>query len=116
VHPDLAIASQAGIATPCTPGTARSIEELDTLFPSYGSTAGPNDCLTGIRGFGDDPGCTLDYEFTFSPSTTVSCFSIRILDYGDLFPNGGMTHVVVLNGYAGVTLVDQAQPWAACSW
>ena len=105
VQADLAIATLAGTAPPCTPGTARAIQEFDSGFPSYGTTPGTNGCLNGFRGFGDDPMCTLDYEFTFSPGTTVSCFSLLMLDFGDLFPYGTANHIVTMNAYAGAT------PW-----
>jgi hypothetical protein len=106
VHPDLAIATQTGLAPACTPGTSRAIQELDNLFPSYGSDPGTNACLNGFRGFGDDVMCTLNYEFTFSAGTTVSCFSLLMLDFGDLFPYGVANHNVVMNAYAGAALVD----------
>jgi hypothetical protein len=102
VHPHLNIASVAWPFGPaCTVGSAAAIEEgVASPFAAYG-TAGsfPNGCLDGIRGFGDSQGCVLDYDFTFVPGVTVSCFSIRMLDYGDLFPFGGTTHTVTLTGY-----------------
>jgi len=107
VHPDLAITSLTSLSPSCTPGTARVIEEFNAAFPSYGGATGANECLDGTHGFGDDPGCALDYEFTFAPGVTVGCFSIRMLDFGDLLPYGGLTHAVTLSAYAGVTLVDQ---------
>ena len=108
VHPDLAIATVPSIAIACPVGSAKVIEELNTVpFSSYGTPSGDNDCLDGIHGFGDAPDCVLDYEFTFSPGTTVSCFSIKMVDYGDYFPYGGATHSVRLRAYAGVTPVDQ---------
>ena len=111
VHPDLNIASVAWPFGPsCTVGSAAAIEEgVATPFAAYG-TAGsfPNGCLDGIHGFGDSQGCVLDYDFTFVPGVTVSCFSIRMLDYGDLFPFGGTTHTVTLTGYdAGNVQVSQ---------
>lgn len=102
VHPDLHIASVAWPFGPtCTLGSAAAIEEgVSTPFAAYG-TAGSfaNGCLNGIRGFGDSQGCVLDYDFTFAPGVSVSCFSIRMLDYGDLFPFGGTTHTVTLTAY-----------------
>ncbi len=111
VHPDLKIVSVAWPFGPtCTLGPAAAIEEgVATPFAAYG-TAGsfPNGCLDGIRGFGDPQGCVLDYNYTFAPGVTVSCFSIRMLDYGDLFPFGGATHTVTLAAYnASNTLVSQ---------
>jgi len=109
VHPDLAIGSAAGITTACPVGTAAVIEEGNNFpFVSYSTGTFPNGCLNGIKGFGDNAGCALDYTFTFSSGTTVSCFSIRIVDFGDLLPYGGTTHVVTLQAYAGVTPVDVA--------
>lgn len=111
VHPDLRITSVAWPFGPsCTVGVAAGIEEgVATPFAAYGTGGSfPNGCLDGIRGFGDPQGCVLDYNFTFAPGVTVSCFSIRMLDYGDLFPFGGTTHVVKLTGYdASNTQVSQ---------
>lgn len=110
VHPDLAISSLVGVAPACVPGTAAVIETGNPFpFSSYGTASTNNGCLTGTKGFGDTAGCTLDYDFTFSVGTTISCFSIHMLDFGDLLPYGGATHVVTLQAFAGVTLVDQAQ-------
>ncbi len=95
----------------CPAGSAAVIEEGNPVpYPSYAAGAGPlpNDCLSGTRGFGDDAGCVLDYQFTFVPGVSVSCFSIRILDYGDFFPYGGATHQVLLTAYdATNAIVDQ---------
>ena len=107
VHPDLAITSLPSLSPSCTPGTARVIEEFNSAFASYGGATGANECLDGTHGFGDATGCALDYEFTFAPGVTVACFSIRMLDFGDLLPYGGLTHAVTLSAFAGVTLVDQ---------
>lgn len=108
VHPNLAIASMVSVSVPCAVGSARVIEESNTFpYSAYGTPSGDNQCLDGIHGFADDHDCILDYEFTFSPGTTVSCFSIRMFDYGDYFPHGGTTHNVRLRAYAGVTPVDQ---------
>lgn len=111
VHPDLRITSVAWPFGPtCTLGTAAAIEEgVVTPFAAYGTGGSfPNGCLDGIRGFGDQQGCVLDYDFTFAPGVTVSCFSLRMLDYGDLFPFGGTTHTVTLASYdASNTLVSQ---------
>ncbi|MEQ1833860.1 MAG: hypothetical protein ABL977_12460, partial [Candidatus Eisenbacteria bacterium] len=102
VHPDLNITSVAWPFGPtCTPGVAAAIEEgVFTPFAAYG-TAGSfaNGCLDGIRGFGDPQGCVLDYDFTFAPGVSVSCFSFRMLDFGDLFPFGGTTHTVTVEAY-----------------
>jgi len=102
VHPDLDIASVAWPFSPsCPVGSAAAIEEnVSVPFAAYGTAASTaNGCLTGIRGFGDSQGCVLDYDFTFAPGVTVNCFSIRMLDYGDLFPFGGTTHTVTVTAY-----------------
>lgn len=111
VHPDLRIASVAWPFGPtCSLGSAAAIEEgVSSPFAAYG-TAGsyPNGCLNGIRGFGDSQGCVLDYDFTFAPGVSVSCFSIRMLDFGDLFPYGGTSHTVTLSAYnSSAALVSQ---------
>lgn len=102
VHPDLKITTVAwGFGPTCTVGSAAAIEEgVSTPFAAYG-TAGsyPNGCLNGIRGFGDSQGCVLDYDFTFAPGVSVGCFSLRMLDYGDLFPFGGGVHTVTVSAY-----------------
>ena len=113
VHPDLAITSVAWSFGPtCTLGSAAAIEEgVAVPFAAYG-TAGsfPNGCLNGIRGFGDSQGCVLDYDFTFAPGVTLSCFGIRMLDFGDLFPFGGTTHTVTVTAYdAGNVQIAQDQ-------
>src|SRR5690349_21087787 len=77
------------LGTPsCTVGSAAVIEEGNPFpFVAYGTPlAIDNGCLTGIHGFADDANCVLDYEFTFAPGHTASCFGLRILDYGDYFP------------------------------
>jgi hypothetical protein len=106
VYPDLAITTFAGASPACTVGSAQVIEAGNPTPGAYGTASGSNDCLTGTKGFGDVGGCALDYRFTFSPGTTVSCFSIHMLDFGDFFPYGGTTHNVTLQAFAGTTLVD----------
>lgn len=109
VHPYLRITSLAWPLGPsCTPGSAVGIEEGVAPPFSY-DTAGSfaNGCLNGIRGFGDDGGCALDYEFTFAPGVTVSCFSIRMFDYGDFYPFGTASHQVQMVAYdAASSIVD----------
>jgi hypothetical protein len=113
VHPDLIISSVAWPFGPaCTVGSAAVIEEnVSTPFDAYAAGGSvPNNCLTGIRGFGDQQGCVLDYDFTFAPGVTVNCFSIRMLDFGDLQPFGGTTHTVTLTAYdASSTVVSTDQ-------
>lgn len=113
VHPDLTITSVAWPFSPsCVPGGAEVVQSGNPFpFAGYGAGANiPNGCLNGTKGFADSAGCVLDYDFTFKPGLTVSCFSIRIVDFGDLFPFGGATHQVLLTAYdAGNNIVDQAQ-------
>jgi hypothetical protein len=112
LHPYLEITSVAWPFGPtCPPGSAASIEEGVAVPVSYG-TAGafPNGCLGGIRGYGDDSGCVLDYDFTFAPGVTVSCFSFRMVDYGDLYPYGTAAHQVDVVAYdAANNVVDTDQ-------
>ncbi|NOT32868.1 MAG: hypothetical protein HOP12_01725 [Candidatus Eisenbacteria bacterium] len=112
IDPDLIINSVAWPFSPsCTVGSAAVVEEGNPVpYDAWGAGAGiTNGCLNGIRGFADDAQCVLDYDFTFATGVTVSCFSIRILDYGDYFPFGGTTHEVLLTAYdASNTQVDQA--------
>jgi hypothetical protein len=112
VDPVLTITSVPWSAgTPsCTVGSAAVIEEGNPFpFVAYGTPAAiDNGCLTGVHGFADDANCVLDYEFTFAPGHTASCFGMRILDYGDYFPYGGTNHIVQLAAFdAGNVLVDQ---------
>ena len=112
VDPILTITSLPWAAgTPSCPlGSAAVIEEGNAFpFVAYGAGAMvSNDCLNGARGFADDAECVLDYDFTFTPGRTVSCFSLRIFDYGDYFPFGGTNHLVQLSAYdATNALVDQ---------
>lgn len=112
VHPLLDITTSAWPFGPaCPAGSARAIEEGVPAPAAYG-TAGsyPNGCLSGVRGFGDDSGCVLDYDFTFAPGVTVSCFSFRMLDFGDLYPFGTAAHVVDVVAYdAASNVVDTDQ-------
>lgn len=112
VHPFLNITSVAWVLGPsCPVGIGAAIEEGVSVPVAYG-TAGafPNGCLNGIRGWGDDSGCVLDYDFTFAPGITVSCFSFRMFDYGDLYPYGSAGHVVDVIAYdSGNNIVDTDQ-------
>jgi len=110
VHPDLTITSVAWPFGPsCAVGGAQVIEE-GNLFPfgAYDTVSGGvHGCLNGVRGFADPAQCVLDYDFTFPAVAGVSCFSIRLFDYGDFFPFGGATHAVTLSAYdAASTLLD----------
>ena len=107
VHPLLNIASVAWPFGPsCTVGSAVVIEEGVASPGSYG-TAGsyPNGCLDGLKGYGDSQGCVLDYDFTFAPGYSASCFSVRMLDYGDLLPFGTTTHQVTMTAYDASNVV-----------
>ena len=107
VHPYLRITSVTWPFGPsCTVGSAVGIEEGVSVPFSY-DTAGsfPNGCLNGIRGFGDAGGCVLDYDFTFAPGVTVSCFSFRMFDYGDFYPFGTAGHAVQVVAYDAANAV-----------
>ncbi len=110
IHPDLTITSVAWPFGPTCPLGSTAVIEEGNLFPfvSYGTaSAVQNGCLNGVRGFGDDTGCVLDYDFAFPAVAGVSCFSIRMLDFGDLFPFANPTHVVTLTAYdAASTVLD----------
>jgi hypothetical protein len=111
-HPDLNITSLANPNYPssCAPTGAYVIEEgVGTKSYGGGPSALKNECLTGVKGFGDDESCVLDYQFTFVPGKVVDCFSIRMLDYGDYLPySPADTHEVLLTAYdAGMILIDQ---------
>jgi hypothetical protein len=113
VHPHLNITSVPWAFSPsCTAGTAAVIEEGNPFpFASYG-TAGsyPNGCLNGTHGYGDASACVLDYDFTFAPGVSVTCFSFRMLDYGDLYPFGTGAHQVDVTAYdAANNVVDTDQ-------
>jgi hypothetical protein len=108
LHPALSVQSVTSAAfTSCTPGSAKVIEEgLMTPYEAYTtSTTISNDCLNGIRGFADDRGCVLDYVFHIAPGYSVSCFSLLMVDYGDLFPFGGSSHQVVMTAYDASNVV-----------
>jgi hypothetical protein len=114
VHPSLNITSVPWAFAPsCTAGTAAVIEEGNVVpFASYGTAPGSfaNGCLTGTHGYGDQAGCVLDYDFTFAAGVSVTCFSFRMLDYGDLYPFGTGAHQVDVTAYdAGNNVVDTDQ-------
>ena len=112
VDPALNIASVTWPFGPsCTRGTASVIEEGNTFpYGAYSTASVVNGCLDGIHGFGDPGGCVLDYDFTFAPGSTVNCFALKMVDFGDFYPFGGTTHVVRLTGYdASNAVVDFAQ-------
>jgi hypothetical protein len=112
LHPDLDVASVAWSFSPsCPTGTAKVIQENNAFpYASYGAGVSDidNDCLNGFQGMGDSANCVLDYDFTFGPGVAVTCFGLRMLDYGDYYPYGGAAHIVQLSAYdASNTLVDQ---------
>lgn len=112
VHPNLNITSVPwSFAPSCSTGAAVIEDGNPVPYASYASPASnPNGCLTALKGFGDEPGCVLDYDFTFAPGVTVNCFSFRMLDYGDFFPFGGATHQVDVTAYdAANNIVDTDQ-------
>src|SRR5689334_3499765 len=114
IHPDLNI---TGVAWPympassCAAGSAKVIVTgSSSPYSAYSTSSSViNGCLVGTHGFADSSDCVLDYDFTFKPGMTVSCFSLRLLDYGDYFPFGGLTHQVFLTAYdADGNVVNQA--------
>jgi hypothetical protein len=106
VHPALSIVSSAGAYPPCAVGSAQVIEENNPFpYSAYGTLYGDNQCLTGFHGFADAAGCVLNYTFSFLPGYYSTCFSIRMTDFGDLFPFGTTTHEVVLEAYNSANLV-----------
>jgi hypothetical protein len=112
VHPYLRITSVTWPFGPsCPAGSAAAIEEgVAAPFAYETSGSFPNGCLNGIRGFGDASGCVLDYDFTFAPGVTASCFSFRMVDYGDLYPYGTAGHQVdVVAWDAANNVVDTDQ-------
>lgn len=113
VDPDLALTSVPWSFSPsCAAGSAAVIEEGNPIpFSAYATNTNiNNNCLNGTKGFADNSGCVLDYDFTFAPGVTVGCFGIRIVDYGDFFPFGGSIHQVLLTAYdVGNNVVNQDQ-------
>jgi len=109
VYPQLKITGVPWAFSPsCSTGTTAVIQAGSAIpFASYSSGSTDNACLSGNRGFGHPADCVLDYDFTFSAGATVSCFSFRMVDYGDYFPFGGTTHTVTVTAYdAGSSVVD----------
>jgi hypothetical protein len=108
LHPQLAITGVPWSFSPtCAAGSAAVIAEGGAPFSCYNTGGVDNACLTGLQGYGDPAACVLDYDFTFAAGVTVSCFSMRMLDYGDFFPFGGTTHQVVVTAYdAANNVVD----------
>jgi len=49
------------------------------------------------------------YTFTFAPGTSVSQFSLRMLDYSDLNPTQSATHIVTLSGFNASNLLVARQ-------
>lgn len=112
VDPALTITSVAWpFAGSCPTGSARVVETGNPVpYAGWSTPTGiVNPCMGGTHGFSDDPLCVLDYDFTFAPGTAATCFSIRLVDFGDFFPYGGATHKVLLTAYdAANAVVDQA--------
>jgi hypothetical protein len=108
VHPLLNITSVAWPFAPSCGGPAFAIG-VGVTPASYGTgSSTTNGCLDGAGGFGDSTGCVLEYDFTFSSGVEVTCFSIRMLDYGDLYPFGTAAHQVALTAFdASNAVVDQ---------
>lgn len=108
LHPALSIQSIASASfLSCPVGSAKVIEEgLSTPYEAFTTaTTIANDCLNGIRGFADDRSCVLDYVFHIATGYSVSCFSLLMVDYGDLFPFGGSSHQVVMTAFDASNIV-----------
>ncbi len=88
VHPDLNISGSGDIAV---------IAEGQSPA-AYGSSGGPNAGLGVLEGFSDLEKVH-EYEFTFAPDVSLSFFSVRMLDYGDLNTALATEHSVTLLGY-----------------
>lgn len=62
-----------------------------------------NGALASGNGFSDYKTKTEEkahqYTFTFAPGTTVSSFSLRMLDFGDLNPTASANHVASMTAY-----------------
>lgn len=70
-----------------------------------------NNGIDSSGGFSDlitkDAGQAYEYTFTFAPGTTVSNFSLHMLDYGDLNPTLDTNHYVSMTAYnAAGAVVD----------
>ena len=112
VDPALNITSVAWTLGPSCPVGSASVIETGNLIPfsSYSTATFVNGCLDGIHGFGDTGGCVLDYDFTFAAGSTVNCFALKMVDFGDYYPFGGTSHGVRLTAYdASNTVVDMDQ-------
>lgn len=55
------------------------------------------------------------YTFTFAQGTSVSQFSVRMLDYSDLNPTNSATHTVVLNGFNASNVIVARQVFSFTS-
>jgi hypothetical protein len=66
------------------------------LAPNEGGTS--NGGVDELGGFSDIAQIH-DYVFTFAPNTTVSYFSLRLLDFGDFNPRKASWHEVALVAY-----------------
>lgn len=109
VHPDLRINAKYGTAV---------LIQQGALPKAYGAPNGSGSQVNGClahRGFSDMDSVaagasvsgTHRYVFRFSPGTTVSDFSIRMLDYGDWNPARESRHIVKLIAYDSTnTVVD----------
>jgi len=91
-----------------SPGNVVVLADGDDTAVTYGAPNGDssrkNGCIGTIKseyGFGD-----LDrnhyYTFTFTGGVTVDSFSLRMLDFGDYFSEGGTTHSIKMTAYDAV--------------
>jgi hypothetical protein len=81
-------------------------EPIVYAAPNEGVTAGRPVANGGMNvngGFSDLATKTAlqahQYTFTFASGTTVSQFSLRMLDFGDFNPAGGLNHYVSMTAY-----------------
>lgn len=106
VHPLLNISSSQG----------SGVALFENLLPNTytadnsSSTPVPNGNLSAGGGFGDIGADRLhDFVFTFAPGTTVTEFSLHMLDYGDLNPGGATQHTVILEAINRIgNIIDQS--------
>lgn len=68
--------------------------------PNGGGSA-VNGCMSDTGGFGDTSKIH-EYVFTFSDGKSVSEFSLRMLDFGDLNPDHATYHLVTMTAFSDV--------------
>ena len=92
-------------------GTAIKIVEnaLPQVFGAPNTGTIPNGGLSSEGGFSDlitgQDKEAHQYAFTFAPGTTVSKFSLHMLDFGDLNPSNASNHYVSMTAYNASSVV-----------